>query len=196
MAKFIFIVRGEGFPHFVRTEFCRSSHFADLLRRTPEQLLEGSQFERLQTFLADNAPVDRWKAERKREGMALAALVRASNRDALIPEVKALLCQHLEGKLPRKRGRPKKPGGGSRHDMPLLAKFVKEHVELCISEGRPLEIPAFGAVEEQAEWRKVPPSERAMRIAHKMLRDRGYNPPSIRTLRNKLPKESTLGIIV
>lgn len=195
MAKFCFELRGEGFAEHVETEFFRVSNLVDLLNRTPEPLLEAAQFGRLLTFIGKDVPVDRWTSEHRHEGLALAALVRASERDALVPEAKGVVCAYLEGKLKRRAGRPKKIFSLSGRDLPMLAKFIKQHVEICIQKGQPLVIPQLGEVCEEPEWQRLPTSERAMRIAHKALSDWGLNPPAVATLRNKLPKFSTLGII-
>lgn len=193
MAEYRFVVRGEGLVSAIEEGFFCTSYFTDLLDRTPEPLLPPDALQQLNNFLEDPSPPDRWNKTRKQEGLAFAALVQASQRDALVPEAKDLLCKYLSGKSLRKRGRPSKKFRALR-DLPLIAKVIKDHVEVCLREGKPLIIPKLGEVFEDGEWRSLPVSERAMLIAHKALQDRGYDPPSVRTLRNCLPPRSTLGI--
>ncbi len=196
MAEFKIVSRGEGFVEWVKEGYFHPSYLADLLDKAPEPLLGADAFNQLQTFLRDFAPPDRWRVKRKREGLALAALVRASTSDAVVQEVKDLLCQYLSGRSIRRRGRPAKISPLSALDLPLLAKFFKDHIEIALCEGAPLVVPKFGMVHEEEGWRDLAISERAMLIAHKALRDRGFHPPSPRTLRNQLPRRSTLGIFL
>jgi hypothetical protein len=181
--------RGEGFAEYAAEGPDIRIALIDLIGRTPEPILRAADLAALNRFLR-NVPDrdDRRTVSQRAEGARLIQLLQGSNSHGLIPEARDVLCAWLSGKSLRPRGRPKKHRSTSNNadKCRVWGSWIKQHVEELLRQKAPLDVPRWGAVDDNATWADLSVSDHAMLIAHKALQDRGFSPPSIRTLRNNL----------
>ena len=193
MAEYRILSNGEGFAEAVAAGHYSETSFSQLFDYCPEQLLTDDQRRRLDHLLfhVPRLHARRTKRQRK-EAEELLALIAPVTQGSLVPEARELLLKRIAGIAIRASNRPKRPVLLLEPYEILLAKWIKQSVEACIKEQRPLNVAWWGPVTEEPAWSKLPLSERAIRIADKALRDRGLDLPSLATLRNRMSRISDL----
>jgi hypothetical protein len=193
MAEFRIITRGEGLKEALRRGYPPAELLLGRLDLTPEPLLEPDQLERLKVFLRTAPPRASRRTIRQREdAQELSRLIRCSNADALTEEAKTILVDCVEGKLTRRKGRPNKVVHlmGDDAVLPGLAAELAYALELRLQEGGPLEIPEWGLIKEDPASSNLPLKTRALTIAQKALRERGFHVPSLARLRNRISERN------
>lgn len=187
MAEYRIHSRGEGFAKAVAAGHYSETSFSQLFDYCPEQLLTDDQRLRLDHLLFHMPRLHaRRTKDQKKEASELLALIAPATEGSLVPEARELLLKRIAGIAIRASNRPKRPVSLLESYEILLAKWIKQSVEACIREQRPLSVTWWGPVTEEPAWSELPLSERSIRIADKALRDRGIDLPSLATLRNRM----------
>jgi hypothetical protein len=193
MAEYRIHSRGEGFAKAVAGGHYSETSFSKLFDYCPERLLTDDQRRRLDHLLFHMPRLHaRRTKEQRKEASELLALIAPATEGPLVPEARELLLKRIAGIAIRASNRPKRPLSLLEPYEILLAKWIKQSVEICIKEQRPLNVMWWGPVTEEPSWARLPLSERAIRIASKALHDRGLDLPSLATLRNRMSRISDL----
>ena len=186
MADYRIHSRGAGLAKAIAKGFYSERYFSELFDYCPEQLLTEDQRRRLDHFLLHVPRLHARRTKKQREDAEeLLKLIGPVTKGALVPEARELLLRRIAGGTIRQPHRPPKRTS-SGIDASLLAKWIKQSVEGCIEQGRPLDVPWWGIVTDDPSWSELPLAERSLRIAWKALHDREIDVPSCATLRNRM----------
>lgn len=191
MVEFKFVLRGEGFVDWATSGGYRwPLQFNDVLSRTPEPLLDRDNMSALSALLAElPTAVDRWTSAQRNEGRRLALLIEASTADAVVGDVKTLLCFVLRGNSLLRRGRPKRSIAYKRQGQinDRLAAHLVRQVSGALDHKATFDQSSFlGPVPTYGDLADLPLKERAFRTAHRMLQECGFEVSSLRTFRNRI----------
>ena len=185
--------RGEGLAKAIEGGFYSETYFSQLFDYCPEQLLTDEQRRGLDDFLFRVPRLHAHRTRKQREeAEELLKLIGPLTERALLPEARKLLLKRIAVGPIRKPHRPANRTFSRKSDAWLLAKWIKQSVEACIVEGRPLDVPWWGLVTEDPSWSKLPLAERSLRVAWKALHDRDIDVPSCATLRNRMSEIADL----
>ncbi len=193
MAVYRIISRGGNMRGAYDLGYSLAEEFVGALQITPQPLLEPKELQRLQQFLRtipDRS--SRRTIDQREEARSLAALVRASTADAFNDEAKDLLLRCIEGKHNRRKGRPTRIVSPLSNEgmLPLLAAELSHAIWWCLKSGQPIDLERWGRVQEDPESMTLPLKTRALTITQKVLRERGYQVPSIGRLRNRISERN------
>ncbi len=188
MVEFVIHSRGTGLAKVIASGLYSEKFFSELFDFTPEQLLTEEQRRRLDNLLFRMPRLHGRRTKKQRlEAEELLEIIASVTEGELDAEARELLLKRIAGATIRPPHRPKKTRKfGYDFDVTVQAKWIKQSVELCIQEGIPLNVPRWGDVEDDPSWSTLPTAERASRIAWKVLHERGFEPPSPATLRNRI----------
>ena len=189
MAKYRFYTRGAGLAEAIASGFYCETYFTGLFSQCPERLLTEVQFQRLEQFLFAVPPLHAKRTKSQRDEAAeLLSLISTATAGALVEDARDLLCRRIAGQTIRAASRPKSNKSLNNPDAQaiLLTKWIKQSIEQCLREDRDLEVPHWGAVEEDPAWSDLPCSQRALKFAVRAVRGRGYQLPSEPALRNRM----------
>jgi hypothetical protein len=193
MAEYRFITRGAGLAEAIADGFYSEGYFSQLFDQCPEQLLTDEQRRGLDRFLFCVPNLHSRRTTKQREqAKCLLRLIGPLTKDTLVPEARELLLRRISGGTIRQPHRPANQVSHRGYDATLLAKWIKQSVEACIEEGRPLIVPRWGSVAEDPLWSTLPIAERSIRIAWRALYERDFDLPSYATLRNRMSKIADL----
>lgn len=194
MAQYKFTSNGDGLGWYIAEGIgIQGDDLLDALKFTPEPILAGPDLAALQEFLGTtHVRNDRRTNAQRQEGHRLLALVNASTADAFGHQAMEYLRKFLRGEsfLPPGKPKPLPNLSGGREAMIGLAFHIKKHVEKCVREKRPLEVPIIGVVDDNPEWASLSPAEHAMCVVKSELKRFGYDAGSIPTLRNQMSQRA------
>jgi hypothetical protein len=187
MAEYRIHSRGAGLAKAIASGFYSERSFSQLFDYCPEKLLTRRQRGKLDDLLFNVPRLHARRTRKQREkAEELLKLIGPVTKDALVPEARDLLLKRIAGKTVRKPHRPTRLPSHRDVDITILAKWIKQSVELCVEEGLPLNVPRWGLVAEDPSSSKLPLAERSIHTACKALRERGFEVPSCATLRNRI----------
>lgn len=189
MAEYRIYTRGAGLAKAIGKGHYDERYFSELFDQCPERLLTDEQRRQLDHFLEHVPRLQaRRTAKQREQGQHFVELIGPLTKDALVPGARELLLRRIAGHTVRQSHRPANQISHRLSDTLILAKWIKQSVEACLREGRPLSVPRWGVVEEDPSWSRLPRAERSLRIARRALIERGYRPPADGALRNGMCK--------
>lgn len=189
MAEYRITSRGGGLPKAIAAGLYCETFFIELFDYCPEQLLTSQQRSELERFLLHVPPLHaRRTKEQRTQAHELLSLIAPLSEQAFVPEARVLLLKRIAGERIRPAHRPPKRVWGFDDDTMLLAKWIKQSVEICIKEGQPLSAPYWGEVREDEAWAELPIGQRSLHIARCALEERGFRLPADPTVRNRMSK--------